>query len=1096
MSQLPDQHAREAALNPQYSYIVQAPAGSGKTELLTQRFLKLLSCVEQPECILALTFTKKAAREMRHRILSTLEKAQSQPSETNQLAQEVLIQDKKYRWQLLTSPNRLRVQTIDSLCSSLAAKMPILSQGTPYASIVSDPKIYYDEAAKRCLEDEQPYYQKAIQTLLLHRGNHYGQCIALLSDMLSWREQWLPHIVPAEALSPNKLRTQLEQALKNLIHDAEAHLSTLFSTDSRKELEALIDFSEHNKPSGLSAFWKKVARLLLTQNYQWRSRVDKNLGFPSPSETKNPEEKEALKAMKNRLENLLSDFRAGFNKSESCRLALENYQHCPSDKYTHNQWDILQALLTLLPLLAGHLKTLFMETQTADFSEVAEKASHALGELGNPSELGLYMDYQIQHLLIDEFQDTSIKQFQLLEKLIDGWQEEDGHSLFIVGDPMQSIYRFREADVSLFLKVRESGIGQIRLKPLALCCNFRSHPELVTWINTCFHTIFPPQNDVHLGAVTHHASEAGRDKYLSSGEISFYVSETAQQQAQQIITQIQKIPANENIAILVRSRSQLTDIIAALQSAEMTFQGLDIDKLSTSVGIQDLLSLTQTLLQPANRLAWLATLRAPWCGLTSADLLLISQNSSYEDGENCLSQEAQKRFNFVKMVIEQARQQRQKQSLAVWVEKTWRQLHGHLCINPKDQKNIEQFWVLLDQYAYEDSDIPHKLLNKIKTLYANTPQESRLQIMTIHKSKGLEFDHIILPHLESSSSKKDVSLLQHLERQNGQNSTDLLLAAMQSIEVEQDPIYQYLQYLDHKKNIFEHQRLLYVALTRARKNIHLFAVQTQVPLSPAAFNYSPGIETGTSHSFLHGLKPYLPPAQIWKDDETLAQNMSFQSKATCLQRLPLHYFESHTQFPSTTNHAPLSKESSSSRALRIIGTFIHEKIQEYAETTTLNAPFNPDHVRSIAQNHDKKRLAELGLYTDAEQAQALDYTYLALNNMCQDPQGQWILAPHTDAKNEYSLSYLNADNELKTAILDRTFVEVNSTGSLRWIIDYKISFNHQSTGELSDHFAQYQSQLEHYAKLFMSISQVPIHLGLYYPLTQTWIAWQYIPVLE
>jgi len=136
IKQIIDFEARQNALDITRSIAVQAPAGSGKTELLSLRFLKLLAACQHPEEVLAITFTKKAANEMAQRILKTLEWAQQidpQNIDTQlnrdryKIANSVLEQDKKESWQLQQSPNRLRIQTIDSFCNFLASKLPILS---------------------------------------------------------------------------------------------------------------------------------------------------------------------------------------------------------------------------------------------------------------------------------------------------------------------------------------------------------------------------------------------------------------------------------------------------------------------------------------------------------------------------------------------------------------------------------------------------------------------------------------------------------------------------------------------------------------------------------------------------------------------------------------------------------------------------------------------------------------------------------------------------------------------------------------------------------------------------------------------------------
>ena len=114
-----------------------------------------------------------------------------------------------------------------------------------------------------------------------------------------------------------------------------------------------------------------------------------------------------------------------------------------------------------------------------DFSEVNIKAINALDSRDEISDIALLLDYQIKHVLVDEFQDTSYSQFNLIERLISGWQQDDGKTLFLVGDPMQSIYKFRESQVGIFLNVAQNGIGSLKVKPLKLKANFRSNKVLL-----------------------------------------------------------------------------------------------------------------------------------------------------------------------------------------------------------------------------------------------------------------------------------------------------------------------------------------------------------------------------------------------------------------------------------------------------------------------------------------------------------------------------------------------------------------------------------------------------------------------------------------
>ena len=241
------------------------------------------------------------------------------------------------------------------------------------------------------------------------------------------------------------------------------------------------------------------------------------------------------------------------------------------------------------------------------------------------------MDYQIKHILIDEFQDTSYSQFNLIERLIEGWQQGDGKTLFLVGDPMQSIYKFRESQVGIFLNVAQNGIGSLKVKPLKLKANFRSNQSIVETNNEIFSRIFPQKDDLVKGAIQY-TSSFSFSKTEQNKAVSFYPlgpnSDLEEaEQIYKIVDQSLSEDSNREIAILVRSRSHLTEISSVLKNNNIHFESLKTESLRSKLFTRDLLSLSRSILSLGDKLAWLSILRSPWCGLNLSDLLILSQNN-------------------------------------------------------------------------------------------------------------------------------------------------------------------------------------------------------------------------------------------------------------------------------------------------------------------------------------------------------------------------------------------------------------------------------------------------------------------------------------
>ena len=177
-----DQEQRRRALDHSQSFIVQAPAGSGKTELLIQRFLTLLSLSDQPESIVAITFTRKAAAQMRHRVIGALQNASEPMPETEhehftwKLARAALARNDTFNWRLIENPGRLRIQTIDSLCATFVRQMPWVSRlGAPPHPEDNAAHLYRQAATGTLQMLDSPRTPDVVAEALSKLLSHLGQ---------------------------------------------------------------------------------------------------------------------------------------------------------------------------------------------------------------------------------------------------------------------------------------------------------------------------------------------------------------------------------------------------------------------------------------------------------------------------------------------------------------------------------------------------------------------------------------------------------------------------------------------------------------------------------------------------------------------------------------------------------------------------------------------------------------------------------------------------------------------------------------------------------------------------------------------------------
>ncbi|MFW5432542.1 MAG: UvrD-helicase domain-containing protein [Methylophilaceae bacterium] len=1123
-----DSLSRERALAPD-SFIVEAPAGAGKTELLTQRFLKLLETVDSPEEIIAITFTNKAASEMKSRIMDSLQMAatgkMSELSDlphkqtTFKLGLTVLARSETLGWRLLDTPSRLRIYTIDSLSANLARQMPLLSRFGTQPGVRDDPRVHYEEAATRAIELlEHKDYGNAVHDALRYFDNDTYKLTQLLAEMLAKRDQWLSYTQSqntaeaAEAAlatmisadiqtAATALPDRLQQALMPVARFAAGNL------DSEAAIALLLDWQTPIKahPSALQ-HWRALADLLLTNSGTLRKALNKNIGLPATSDAK--QYKESLLAII-----------ATLQQTSGAEEAIARLRMLPKPQQDENTWQIIATLAQLLHIAVGELWLVFQAHGEVDFVEISNRSLLALEDIsGNTTDLAMKLDYRIQHLLVDEFQDTSPSQIKLIQALTNGWQTDDGRTLFCVGDPMQSIYRFRKANVGLFLRVVEHGIGNIRLKSLKLWRNNRSTPAVVEWVNEAFAKVFPAQDSMVRGAIQYRpfvatkASETGAGVVVHAmldnkatanvddegEEESLLPSDIRQLEADRIIEIIHETRASNpeaKIAVLVRARNHLKALVTEIRRNHpaLSFQAVEIEELANRQIVQDLLSLSYALHQRADRVHWLAILRAPWCGMTLADLHALIANDKTstlmqlmhdEARLQQLSDDGRTRLHHVREVLSQALQHQGRMSVSRWLHGVWLMLGGADCLwDAGDVRDVQAFFERIQQLEVIGQFSPQHLADEVEKLYAapDAKADDTLQFMTIHKSKGLEFDTVILPGLDRKTGGNDQPLLLWEEVSSDEMShqtddinltvsklavsnlitSNLIVAPYIPKELQDNDVtpYDYLKLLEKERGAYEDARVLYVAATRAERCLHL--------LGAASIDVK-GTTKAPKNTFLDMLWPIVQ-AQFTEAYAIKPNQLTQTSADTALEGfIPQLIRLDKPAIPPVLTTAPKEAVKSLDSGDKTedcntldadVGFLTHFYLQLVADSGIKNwsasrvNTLSPAMQRWFKQRSYDTKKSELG----AARVNTLLQTTL------DSEQGRWVLQDRDSAASELAIEYATQQAVTKR-IIDRTFI----VDGMRWIIDYKsLALASDTTdAELKTAAGQYKEQLDGYEKLF------------------------------
>lgn len=1070
-----DADVRALSIDPSRSIALLAPAGSGKTTQLLYRFLACLTVVERPEEILAITFTNKAAGEIVERVSNALGIAArgAEPSEAHEkplymLARLVLQRDALLGWNLALNPSRLRIMTFDSYCAQIAGKMPIMS-GLGGGRTADDPSLIYRTAILDTLgsvndESIPQELRDALEAVLGFARNQFELLVPMFAALLSKRDQWVGEILN---ISADQLSETLREIVENEVSEAMAILAkydfdicwSIFADASgvhdhhRWAAYGRLDFTEEGRDFG-----RRAAKALLKTDNMIRTKVTAREGFPA---------KEALTSRMN-------GFLSTLSGEPEIDEALIKLRDMPDAVYPEASAKMMEHLTIILRYLLANLMLAFDGSASVDFPEVAQRAILSLGagvEIGD----ALLEEDRVSHLLVDENQDTSPAQYQLLSCLVQAWEQDDARSVFLCGDKYQSIYLFRGATLSLFTDtVKAAQFGPKALEVYHLRVNFRSSPTVVDWNNRVYGELFKGPDSTFVSSVAFRSNP---------GSVTVEALTDSESEGVRVVHLIQeafKADPEQSVAILVRGRSHLKYILPALKQAGISASGTDIDPIADSEPVSEVVSLVRALWHQADRTSWLALLRAAFVGLSWEDSLTVSMGHAVipvalrsPQVQSKLTPEGHARVMRLVEALDGVEKASRSDELAWRARALWTALGGMATVDQTELGDIKTVFKLLGTHtANGDLDNPQSFFNDLANLYAS-PKAGVVQIMTIHKSKGLEFDTVIIPALQKRGGKDDTPLF-HWRAIGGRFFLAPNMGDQDDMSAE-SRLFRFLGSKVKADHSAEIQRLAYVGTTRAKFNLHLLACK-EIDRD----------DEGSANTLLGCLKEVL--ANDFTEASAQSAKLDVQGGVPSKARLDADHtvtLPTDSFIPAATNealptenelHDELREGEGKDHRAKVEGIVYHRVVEMIAK----DGLDNWTQEKLSGKGQAISALMRREGYPIRDIPTGRDRIMRLLATTLASEKGRWILSKHDEGGQEVQVSgYRNG--RWVHRYLDRPFVDAG----IYWITDWKSSECPEGVEQevfLRGIISQYRAKMEEYRSVVIEAGiTLPVKLGLYLP---------------
>ena len=1093
-------------IDPTKSHIVKAPAGSGKTEMLVQRYLQLLAhACDDPCQIIAITFTRKAAAEMRRRIRQELS-ASSKPTEkhkiiTFNLAQQVLARAKEKGWHDSTLVTEENVTTIDSFCHTLVSLDPLKAGflSMPEILIGNDIAALYNEAVRRAISSMKSEKQHSpdIEYLLYIHNNSPSKLISAISGILANRSQVLS-LIYDKSYDPRKQLSLLIKTLTSRLTDStmSGFLSRLTSiiAANQKNFEILKYDDRPQAKDWDSAKlneWQALADIILTKSGSVRKNIK---GLPK-----------GITPYQHLLQ-LAEDTVRHKDKIAPQVLYeewLEELADCRSwcDEYTPIEITSVDAAQKLIGFAAAHLRQIFKEENKCDHTEILLAAIEVMGQEQAPTLLAERLGQKLRHILVDEFQDTSLGQLFLLEKITSSWDITDNNTLFLVGDPMQSIYAFRQADVRIFNRLWHRKIlGQVPLERLTLTHNYRSQAEIVEWLNKNFTLIFITKVysiTNYTGYTKAIATKGGIEKPQQLGVV-YEERCSSETLFQPIIDNLQRIIKEQpeaSIGILARSRNDTSGLIPLLHQYGIEFDASKFSSVQDNPLVMDLMSLSRAIYNIHDQVAWYAILRAPWCGLQLGDILALAQASPEEEGfslwtvlqkvsvspgnyQDRLSEDAIKRIQSFTRALRTPMLARMRLSWLDTIEMAFHSLQGDSFIQDnKDLMDAKLFLEILAECSDGGTLDAKELESRISDARASFENQATVKIKTIHDAKGLEFDYVFIANMNRKAGKTTNDMLNILDFDASSRQSINIISVNSPRHTEKDePVNSMIKSIKKQQEDQELRRLFYVAASRAKQGLFLhYGLKTKEGRHYTAPNSLFGlIYDKNSQQVLGEDLPPISTISERKSQSILQVRRIKQPQGATLEK---EKTRSTQPFPAWQEPYERYKGIAIHLLMEILAAKSEGELKKLASAKKQQAIFineiNPRMVYLLKEN---------GL--DEGEIQSIRNSLADMLDSClKDKKALWILIP----EGETEVRFVRKTN--REIRIDRSFV----ADGTRWIVDYKTTSKESFTEEDIESFHR---QLKDYADAMRDIQKqkserLPIKLGVYDPKNGFWREWDY-----